>query len=58
MNTHLQNIISNFKTMDNQHFLDWFKENEQWMLDGEIKQLDNAYDKGFQDAQPLTRKRL
>lgn len=37
-NTLLQNIISNFDLMDNQHFLDWFKENKQWMLDKELEQ--------------------
>ncbi len=45
-NTLLQNIISNFDLMDNQHFLDWFKESKQWMLDQEEKQIKHAYESG------------
>jgi hypothetical protein len=41
-NTLLQNIISNFDLMDNQHFLDWFKENKKWMLEKEKEQIITA----------------
>ena len=38
-NTILQNIISNFQTMENDHFISWFNENQKWMLEEEKKQL-------------------
>ena len=38
-NTILQNIISNFQTMGNDHFISWFNENQKWMLEQEKKQL-------------------
>ena len=41
-NTLLQNVISNFDLMDGQHFLDWFKESRQWMLEQELKQNEKV----------------
>ena len=41
-NTLLQNVISNFDLMDKQHFLDWFEENKQWMLENEKLQIIDA----------------
>lgn len=41
-NTLLQNVISNFDLMDGQHFLDWFKENRQWMLEQELEQNEKV----------------
>ena len=41
-NTLLQNVISNFDLMDEQHFLDWFKENKQWMLEHELEQNEKV----------------
>jgi hypothetical protein len=41
-NTLLQNVISNFDLMDNQHFLDWFKESKQWMLEQERLQNESV----------------
>lgn len=41
-NTLLQNVISNFDLMDEQHFLDWFKENKQWMLEQELQQNEKV----------------
>ena len=38
-NTILQNIISNFQTMEKDHFISWFNENQKWMLEEEKKQL-------------------
>ena len=57
-NTLLQNIINNFDLMDGQHFLDWFKENKQWMLDKELEQnelvaidmVNIAIDRGGKDG--------
>jgi hypothetical protein len=45
-NTLLQNIISNFNQMEGQHFLDWFKESKQWMLEQEEKQRKEAFEAG------------
>lgn len=41
-NTLIRNIISNFELMDNQHFLDWFKENKRWMLEQELNQNEKV----------------
>lgn len=46
-NTILQNVISNFDLMDKQHFLDWFKENKEWMLKKEKEQIIDAYIEGY-----------
>lgn len=45
-NTLLQNVISNFELMDDQHFLDWFKDSKQWMLEQEEKQNKEAFEAG------------
>lgn len=45
-NTLLQNIISNFNQMEGQHFLDWFKESKEWMLEQEEKQTKDAFEAG------------
>lgn len=41
-NTVLQNVISNFNLMDKQHFLDWFKENKEVILEKEKQQIIDA----------------
>lgn len=38
-NTLIKNVISNFELMDGQHFLDWFKENREYMLEKEKQQI-------------------
>lgn len=45
-NTLLQNIISNFNLMDNQHFLDWFEENKNNLLEKEEIQRKEAFEAG------------
>jgi len=41
-NTILQNIISNFQTMENEHFLSWFNDSQKWMLEKEREQIITA----------------
>lgn len=45
-NTLLQNIISNFELLDNQHFLEWFERSKTWMLEQEEKQTKEAFEAG------------
>lgn len=46
-NTVLKNIISNFDLMANDHFLDWFKENKEVLLEKEKQQIIDSYLQGF-----------
>lgn len=46
-NTVLKNIISNFDLMANDHFLDWFKENKEVLLEKEKQQIIDAVLYGF-----------
>lgn len=49
-NTLMQNVISNARLMDKEHFLEWFWENKEWMIEQEKKQIIEAYEKGFEDV--------
>jgi hypothetical protein len=42
-NTVLKNIISNFDLMANDHFIEWFKENKEVLLEKEKDQIINSY---------------
>ena len=49
-NTILQNIIANFQTMENDHFISWFNENQNCMLDQEKQQIIDAYERGTDEG--------
>jgi hypothetical protein len=46
-NTVLKNIISNFDLMAKDHFLDWFEENKEVLLQKEKDQIIEANEKGL-----------
>lgn len=48
-NTVLKTIISNFDLMCKQHFIDWFKENKNVLLEAEKQQIENSFDEGYEE---------
>mgnify|MGYP003637520717 CR=1 FL=1 len=46
-NTILKDIISNFDLMENEHFIEWFKESKSFMLEREKDQITESYREGI-----------